>query len=72
MKIVNENDLKVEGFMRVCDIDSGECFQFLDDETLYMRAFDFYVSVADGEIFDDAYQCDRPVKKVETELRILK
>lgn len=72
MRIVNDNDLKVVGFTRVCDIDNGECFQFLDDETLYMRAGDFYISVADGEVFEDAYDCDRPVKEVETELRILK
>lgn len=72
MRIVNDNSLEVIGFMRACDIDSGECFQFLDHETLYMRAGDFYISIADGEVFEDIYDCDRPVKAVETELKILK
>lgn len=72
MRIVNGKLLEVEGFMRVCDIDSGECFQFLDDETLYMRAGDFYIDVADGDVFENAYDCDRPVKEVQTEIRILK
>lgn len=71
MRIVNNNDLKIAGFTRVSDINCGECFQFLDSETLYMRADDCYISVEDGDVFENIY-CDRPVKWVRTELKILK
>ena len=71
MRIVNYDNLTIGSFTRVCDIDSGECFQFLDEDILYMRAGDFYICVADGEVYEDTYECNRPVRAVETELKIL-
>lgn len=74
MNIVNPNALIINGFVRVKDIDFGECFQFLDEETLYMRAGDYFFSVADGVEIFNVYEdeVDTPVRRVETELKILK
>lgn len=67
MKI--EGDLtKTLNFKKIRDIDSGECFQFLDNETLFMRAEDIYIKVCDGTVHDDIYTNNRPVREIQTKI----
>lgn len=64
-------DVKIKGYTRVEDIDSGECFTFLDDDELYMKTDDCaaIIRMCDGAVCD--YDEDRPVEPIDTELKII-
>lgn len=78
MRIENPDFLKTEGYLRIEDLDGGECFAFLDDDSLFMKADngDHFIDVGSGEIieiFDDRnnnYE-DRPIKRVNVKVTIL-
>lgn len=78
MKIENPQALKNAGYLRIYDLDNGECFAFLDDDTLYMKVDDdeHFIDVGSGEIIDiddgrgNNYE-DRPVKRVNVKVVIL-
>lgn len=78
MKIENPQALKNEGYLRIYDLDYGECFAFLDDETLFMKARDdeHFIDVGCGEIIDiddgrgNTHE-DRPIKRVNVKVTIL-
>lgn len=68
---INKN-LKVEGFLKMYDIDRGECFCFLDDNELYLRTDeDFYIQLSTGSVFYENGDVDRPVRKINAEINIL-
>lgn len=78
MRIENPGFLKTEGYLRIEDLEGGECFTFLNDDNLFMKADngDDFINVESGEIieiYDDRnnnYE-DRPIKRVNVKVTIL-
>lgn len=59
--------VEVEGFLRMCDLENGECFAFTDDSELFMVTDDdFFVNLADGtieECYSSEYE-NKPIRRV--------
>ena len=70
--IIN-GEVRVAGFLRVCDLDAGECFAFKDKELLYIKLDDEYgyADLADGTTYFDGDECESPVRRINAEINII-
>ena len=71
-KMVVEGKIKVNGYLRMCDLCYGEAFAFEDDSrNLFMITDeDFFVHLETGEIIDFSQYEDRPVKRIKAKIVI--
>ena len=74
LRISNKTEIK--GFLRVEDLEDGQLFTFLDEDSVFMKTdFDSkFVNLETGTLYE-YYGCtneDRPVRKLYGELKISK
>jgi hypothetical protein len=63
-----EGKIKINGFLRVKDLNCGEPFVFEDDDTIYMKADgNQFVNLDDGSISYDDYD-ERPVRRINAKI----
>lgn len=67
-----EGKIEVNGFLRICDLCSGEAFAFEDDaENLFMITDDeIFIHLETGETFYESNHADRPVKRINAKIVI--
>ena len=70
--MVVEGKIKVDGYLRMCDLCYGEAFAFEDDSrNLFMITDeDFFVHLETGETFYSSQHGDRPVKRIKAKIVI--
>lgn len=70
MEIIGK--IKKEGFLRMCDLEIGECFCFLDsDELCMITDEDKYLNFANNQLYDTySDEEDRPIKRIKAEIVI--
>ena len=70
--MVVEGKVKVNGYLRMCDLCYGEAFAFEDDSrNLFMITDgDFFVHLETGQTFDSSQHEDKPVKRVKAKIVI--
>ena len=73
MEIIGK--VEVKGFLRTSDLEDGDVFTFLDDNTPYMicsNSFDiFIINLSTGELEGDVCEFpDRPVRRLKAKLII--
>ena len=67
MKI--EGKIKINGFLRVEDLNCGEPFVFEDNDTIYMKADgDQFVNLDDGSISCEYDYDERPVRRINAKI----
>lgn len=73
MRIENPEKIEKKGFLRLEDIDHGNCFTFLDDNELYMLTeYEKYVAVSTGELYEILETDEnRPIREVPVKVTIL-
>lgn len=70
--------IKVQGFIRISDLDDGETFAFCDDDDLYMKGssengYVYAISLADGIVYNMAEKSwwdSKPVRLIKSILEI--
>jgi hypothetical protein len=70
------NRVEIKGFLRVEDLEAGQLFTFLDEDSVFMKTDDNsqFVNLETGilhEYYDSKHE-DRPVRKIYGELKIIK
>lgn len=69
-----DGEIKVNGFLRTCDLEAGEVFAFEDDcKNLFMITdsdIDTIVNLTTGETLDESDHEDRPVKRINAKIVI--
>ena len=70
MKI--DGKIKINGFLRICDLHSGESFAFEDDsENLFMTTdSDLIIQLESGEVFANYEYQDKPIKRIKAKIVI--
>ena len=70
--MVVEGKIKVNGYLKMCDLCYGEAFAFEDDSrNLFMITDeDFFVHLETGETFNSSPHEDRPVKRIKAKIVI--
>lgn len=58
-------NFKVKGYLTMMDLDAGDCFTFLDDNTVYLMTYENYiVDLVTGSLYSYEEDDPRPVKKM--------
>lgn len=74
MKIEGKETIKINGWLRMGDLDNGEVFIFEDNEDdIYLAIEDGnVVNLESGEIIEcnDSYYCDKVVRRIKCKLVI--
>lgn len=64
-----EGTIKINGFLRVEDLNEGEAFVFEDSDTVFMRAeLDQFINLEDGTISNVFDYDDSPVRRINAKI----
>ena len=64
-----EGTIKINGFLRVEDLNEGEAFVFEDSDTVFMRAeLDQFINLEDGTISNVFDYNDSPVRRINAKI----
>lgn len=70
MKIVG--NVEIKGYMTIADLDVGDVFAFLDDDSPMMYggndSDEFIIDLETGNVIETDYDNNRPIRKIKASL----
>lgn len=64
-----EGKIKINGFLRVEDLEEGEAFVFEDSDTVFMKAeLNQFINLEDGTISNDYDYNNSPVRRIKAKI----